>query len=138
MTDIQPIRKTAQPSPPLKANGAPPLPSLTTEGAKAVEAGLAQHLFVAAERDQALKDLAAAREENTRKEVEIEALRSFVTMLESRMQSSRLECERAVAERATWEALFVSIASLLRTFNVPAAPLIKPLTTDECLTPATE
>ena len=98
---------------------------LTDEQSKAVEAGLATHLRVKGELDEALRDNAGLREVLTKNSVEIEALRSFVNMLESRIEGCIAERDLAVGHRAQYEALFAMMQATMREFKIPAVPLIR-------------
>ena len=98
---------------------------LNDEGAKAVEAGLAMHLRVKLALEDARQVIARQEEVLTQTKVEIEALRSFNTMLESRIQSCIAERDLAIGQRAKYEALFSMVMATMREFQVPAVPLIR-------------
>jgi hypothetical protein len=95
------------------------------ESAKAVEAGLAMHLRIKAALDDARGVIARQESQLTQAAVELEALRSFNTMLESRIESAIAERDLAVGQRAKYEALFSMMLATMREFNVPAVPLIR-------------
>jgi hypothetical protein len=97
------------------------------ESAKAVEAGLAMHLRVKAALDEARDVIAQQESRLTQATVEIESLRSFNTMIESRIESAIAERDLAVGQRAKYEALFSMMLATMREFNVPAVPLIREL-----------
>ena len=52
-------------------------------------------------------------------------MESNVTASESRVICYQIERDRAVAERAKWEALFVSIQAQLEAFIPPTLPIVK-------------
>jgi len=91
----------------------------------AVEAGLAHYQLVSAERDKLQGELATLRSEIAALKVVAEAQKSQLNELESRNSSMQMVRDQAVAERAKYETLFVSFQSMLRAFNIPAAPLVK-------------
>ena len=93
------------------------------EQAKAVEAGLAMHLRVKAELDDAQKENAELRDHLARTAVEIEALRSFSNLLESRIEGCVAERDLAVKERAQLEALFSMVFAAMREFKIPEIKL---------------
>jgi hypothetical protein len=97
------------------------------EQSKAVEAGLAMHLRVKAELEDARRHNSELQELLTRCNVEIEALRSFNTLLESRVESAIAARDLAVGQRAKYESLFAMIMATMREFNIPAVPLIREL-----------
>jgi hypothetical protein len=83
-----------------------------------------QQLAVAAERDQLAADNAKLKSDIVLYKVEIEARHSEIAELRSNEQTAQLMRDRAIAERAKWEALFISIQAQMRAFDVPAAPLV--------------
>ena len=91
----------------------------------AVEAGLAHYQLVSAERDKLQGELATLRSEIAALKVVAEAQKSQLNELESRNSSMQMVRDQAVADRAKFETLFVSFQSMLRAFNIPAAPLVK-------------
>ena len=103
---------------------------LTDEQTKAVEAGLAMHLRVKGELEDTQRDNATLREAVTKSLVEIEALRSFVNLLESRIQGCIAERDLAIGQRAQYEALFSMLQATMREFKVPAVPLIRKADTE--------
>ena len=108
-------------------NGKRPTPSLPPDRAKTVEAGLLMFQEISAERDQLRTEVGRLKHDITQDRVELEALRSLVTTLESRVTTHQAERDQAVADRAVYEALFISVNAQLRAFNVPSAPLVKQL-----------
>ena len=91
----------------------------------AVEAGLAHYQLVAAERDALAKEIDKLLKDITSHKIMVEAQKSQMNDLESKIATANLLREEAVAQRAKYETLFMSIMAMLRTFNIPAAPLIK-------------
>jgi hypothetical protein len=104
-----------------KRNGA----GLSDEQSKAVEAGLAMHLRVKAALDDAQRVIATQQSAITQAAVEIEALRSFNNMLESRIAGAVAERDLAVGQRAKYESLFAMMLATMREFQIPAVPLIR-------------
>lgn len=76
-------------------------------------------------RDTAERDAAQLRTDIAGHLVELEALRSRLADMESRVATAMLVRDQAVADRAVYETLFISIQAQLRAFQVPAAPLVK-------------
>jgi len=97
----------------------------------AVEAGLAHYQLISAERDSLQRQLNDMRSEMAALKVVAEAQKSQMLELESRNTTMQLIRDQAVAERAKYETLFMSFQAMLRTFNIPAAPLVKEMNTDE-------
>jgi predicted nucleic acid-binding Zn-ribbon protein len=92
-------------------------------------------MAVAAERDQLAADNAKLRSDAVLHKVEMEAVTSLHkaameavtsenTELRSQMQTTMLMRDKAIGERAKWEALFIGIQAQMRAFEVPAAPLV--------------
>jgi len=97
----------------------------------AVEAGLAHYQLVAAERDALAKEIDKLLKEITSYKIMVEAQKSQMNDLESRATSAGILRDEAVAERAKYETLFMSFQAMLRTFNIPAAPLIKEMNDED-------
>lgn len=97
----------------------------------AVEAGLVHYQMVAEERDRLTKELAASKNEVAALKVAVEAQSAQMNEMESRVSSMQIVRDQAVAERAKYETLFASFQAMLRTFAVPAAPLIVGIVADE-------
>ena len=97
----------------------------------AVEAGLAHYQLVSAERDALQRQLHDLRSEIAALKVVAEAQKSQMTELESRNATMQAIRDQAVAERAKYETLFMSFKAMLRTFQIPAAPLVKEMNADE-------
>jgi septal ring factor EnvC (AmiA/AmiB activator) len=91
----------------------------------AVALGLTQYQTVAAERDAAVKDVAALKTDLAGFKAMYEAQTAQLVALESRVESAMLTRDQAVAERAKYETLFIAVQAQLRAFAIPAAPLIK-------------
>lgn len=96
----------------------------------AYESGLLFHQQVAAERDALLIEVRNLRSEIAGYKVAAEAQAAQMNGMESRIATMQLVRDQAVAERATYEALFVTLQAQMRAFKIPAAPLIKKLVTD--------
>jgi hypothetical protein len=90
----------------------------------AVEAGLVHYQMVADERDTLAKELAKCKNDIASLKVVTEAQVAQINNMESRVASMQLVRDQAVAERAKYETLFASFQAMLRTFVIPAAPLI--------------
>jgi hypothetical protein len=108
---------------------------LTDEASKAVEAGLAMHLRVKADLEEVRRQNVELLDIITRSKVEIEALRSFNNLLESRINAAMVERDLAVGQRAKYEALFAMMAATMREFRIPAVPLIREAEGDAPLDP---
>jgi hypothetical protein len=90
-----------------------------------VEQGLRIHQETAAERDDLRRRLSERETDIAGFKVAIEALQAQLAEAESRVATMTLVRDQAVADRAVYETLFISIQAQLRAFKVPAAPLIK-------------
>ena len=101
----------------------------------AVEAGLVHYQMIADERDRLRKELANSKIEIAALKVVVEAQTSQISQMESRIASMQVVRDQAVAERAKYETLFASFQAMLRTFAVPAIPLIKGIDNEEDSTP---
>jgi hypothetical protein len=91
----------------------------------AVEHGLTQYHTMAAERDALAKENSELKTQIAGLKVAFEAQSAQLTTMESRIQSATVVRDQAVADRAVWEILFISIQAQLRAFVVPATPLVK-------------
>ena len=83
-----------------------------------------QQMAVAAERDALATECAKLKADIVLYKVEIEARHSEIAGMRSSEQSAMLMRDQAIAERAKWEALFISLMAQMRAFQVPAAPLV--------------
>jgi len=99
--------------------------TLPEDRQKTVEAGLALFQQVQAERDSLRSELRECREMVTRQQVEIDSLHQLHNMLESHIESWKLQRDEAVAQRAAYETLFATMQAQLRVFSFPAVPLVK-------------
>lgn len=102
-----------------------------------------RHLYqTITERDKLLDELKEAKAQIFEKDaqlaamvsqhqIEMDAIRHTVEVMESRNQSHQIIRDQAVAERAAYETLFASFMAMMRTFKVPAAPLIKEVTEEQ-------
>jgi septal ring factor EnvC (AmiA/AmiB activator) len=104
---------------------------LREDRAAAVEAGLVHYQMVAAERDSLAKELANSKNEIASLKVVAEAQAAQLNEMLSRISSMQLVRDQAVAERAKYETLFASFQAILRTFAVPATPLITGVVDEE-------
>ncbi|HEV8466049.1 MAG TPA: hypothetical protein VGQ63_13735 [Pseudolabrys sp.] len=94
------------------------------EQAKAVEAGLATHLRVKGELDEAHREIVELRMQLSQAAVESEALRSFNNLLESRLQGCVAERDEAVTRFAKLEQIHSSVLAIMREVEIPNVPLI--------------
>jgi len=97
---------------------------LPTDRQAAVEYGLVQFQTMMAERDQMARDYAELRTKYAGLEVACEAQTAQITDMQSRVATASLVRDQAVADRAKYETLFISIQAQLRAFAIPAAPLV--------------
>jgi predicted nuclease with TOPRIM domain len=108
---------------PMRSNGTP----LSDEQTKAVEAGLAMHLRIKGELDEAHREIAELRQHLAQNIVEMEALRSFNNLLESRVEGCVADRDLAVKERAQLESLFAMIFAAMREFKIPQVKISEAL-----------
>lgn len=87
--------------------------------------GLAQYQVVADERDQLRLEVNKLKGDVAVYKVMLDAKDSQILELESRQATHQTERDQAVADRAKYETLFVSIKAQLGAFNIPAAPFIR-------------
>lgn len=78
-----------------------------------------------ADRDNLERECAALKTSIAGHVVELEALRSRLADMESRVATATLVRDQAVADRAVYETLFISVQAQLRAFKIPAAPLVR-------------
>ena len=127
MSDItgRPAR-LADYAPPKHKNGPPapaiPLPEIHQND---FEGTVREHYAVMAERDALRKENAELKTEVSAHKAANMMMESNVTASESRVICYQIERDRAVAERAKWEALFVSIQAQLEAFIPPTLPIVK-------------
>ena len=97
---------------------------LPEERSKTVEAGLA--VFHRAQEDlaQLRAQLEEARIQIAERDVQIHSFDQLQSMLESRVAQYQAERDQAVADRAVFEALFVSITAQLQAFKIPNGSLV--------------
>jgi hypothetical protein len=107
-----------------KSNG-PPLAPLPEVHQHDLEATLREHFAMAAERDELRKEVAELKTELAASKAANMMMESNVAASESRVVSYQLERDKAVAERAKWETLFVSFQAQLESFIPPTLPLVK-------------
>lgn len=91
----------------------------------AVEAGLVHYQLVADERDSLIKELLSCKNEMAGLKVVAEAQQAQINEMESRVASMQVVRDQALAERIKYECLFASIQAQLRTFSVPAEPMVQ-------------
>jgi hypothetical protein len=96
-----------------------------------IEQGLRLSQEVAAERDS-LRLLLAQRDTTIAGlKAQLDVAELDASRLRNRAESLMAVRDEAIAERAIFEALFISFQSLLRAFKIPGAPLIREATEDE-------
>src|SRR5215203_5222491 len=126
-----PKRQEGQPmntTPTTHVNGPPQqvqLPQLPQDREHAVASGIAQYHQTAHERDQLQKEVAALKTDMAGYRVIIEAQTTQLNNMESKIETAQMMRDQAVADRAKYEALFITFMAQLRAFNVPAAPLVR-------------
>ena len=109
-----------------RAVTSPPLqPDLPADRKAAVEYGLSQFQAIAAERDRYAVRVHELESELAAHRVELDGRERYIAEMESRVNSAMLVRDQAVADRAKYETMFISVFAQLRAFNVPAAPLVK-------------
>jgi hypothetical protein len=91
-----------------------------------VEAGLRQYHGIAAERDELHRRLTTLESELAACRVVVEAQTVQLALADSRAEGAMAMRDQAISERAKWETLFATMLATLRTFEAPAAPLVKP------------
>jgi hypothetical protein len=100
----------------------------------AVEYGLAQYQMLAAERDSLVRENSELRNALAEHRASLEVHHSRIADMDSRIATATMVRDQAVADRAKYETMFISIFAQLRAFEVPAAPLVReapPAQTDE-------
>ena len=98
--------------------------NLSPRAAEAVRSGLEQLNFVVDELEASKKKAASCARRSP--VIKLRWRRSStVAELESRERTAMLERDQAVADRITWETLFVSINAQMRAFKIPSAPFVK-------------
>lgn len=93
---------------------------LDGDRAKTVEAGLAYFQQVQQERDDSDRELNKQLELVVRLRAQIDALHQQNSMLESRVAACEAARDQAIAERAVYEVLFISIKAQIDAFDIPA------------------
>lgn len=108
-------------------NGPPPQQQvqLPQDREHAVASGIAQYHQTAHERDQLQKEVAALKTDMAGYRVINDAQAAQLAAMESKIETAMLVRDQAVADRAKYEALFITFMAQLRAFNVPAAPLVR-------------
>jgi glycine cleavage system regulatory protein len=91
----------------------------------AVEQGLAYYQEVAHERDALQKLVEQLRTDIASHKVVSEVQQTQLAQMESQVATARLERDRAVADRAKFETLMITIQASLRAFAIPNEPLIR-------------
>ena len=77
------------------------------------------------ERDDFQREVVTLKTEIAARDCENQSLRSYMADAERRISNAVMERDQAVADRAKWETLFVSVQAQLRAFEPPTAPLVK-------------
>jgi uncharacterized protein YdgA (DUF945 family) len=95
------------------------------EQTKTIEAGVALHVRVRAELEDARREIGELRMVVSQNAVENEALRSLVNMLESRVAGCVADRDLAVERRAKNEAVLEAVMAILREHEVAAVPLVR-------------
>jgi predicted nucleic acid-binding Zn-ribbon protein len=93
--------------------------------AKAVEAGLAMHLRVKSDLEDARKEINGLLQQITLNKIEIEGMQSRVNMLESRVVESVAARDVAVEQHAKLQGLFEIIFASMREFQIPNVPFVR-------------
>jgi hypothetical protein len=106
--------------PPMRTNGA-----AIDEETKTVEAGVAHFARVRGELDDARREIGELRMSLSQCAVELEALRSFNNLLESRVAGCVADRDLAVERRAKNEAILEAVMAILREHEVSAVPLVR-------------
>ena len=89
-----------------------------------VEQGNRIHQEVCHERDELRRRLDQAMADIAGYKVALEAQTMQLNSADSRLETLTLQRDQAVADRAIWETLWISIQAQLRAFKVPQAPLV--------------
>lgn len=113
--------------PPKHKNGPPtapaiPLPEIHQND---FEGTVREHYAVIADRDELRTEVAGLKTELAASKAANMMLEGALNAERSRVVSSQLERDRAVADRAKWETLFVSIQAQLEAFIPPTLPIVK-------------
>jgi signal recognition particle GTPase len=107
---------------PVKRNGT------NERNAKAVEAGLAMHLQVKSDLEDARRDIDELRTTLTQRDVAIEGMQSLITMLESRISGCVAERDLAVTKHAKLEATLAASMAIMREAQIPNVPMVRDTT----------
>lgn len=99
--------------------------NLSPRGAEAVKRGLEDLNLVVDELEAEKQANRELRTQIAGYKVAMEAFEARVVELESRERTAILERDQAIADRITWETLFVSINAQMRAFKIPSAPFVK-------------
>jgi hypothetical protein len=92
---------------------------------QALEFTFAEHLRVKGELDEARREIGELRMSLSQCAVELEALRSFNNLLESRVAGCVADRDLAVERRAKNEAVLEAVMAILREHKVSAVPLVR-------------
>lgn len=93
--------------------------------AKAVEAGLAMHLRVKSELEDARREIGDLLQQITLNKIEIEGIQSRNNSLESRVVQAVAERDLAVTKHAKLEQTLSAAMAILRDAQVPHVPMIR-------------
>jgi hypothetical protein len=100
-------------------------PELPDDRKAAIEYGLTQFQTIADERDRLFQEVRELRSMLAEREVALDARQAHIADMESRVNSAMMIRDQAVADRAKYETMFISIFAQLRAFDVPTAPLVR-------------
>lgn len=107
------------------SNGKKPPAVQQTPEELAVAHGIANYQRAVTERDDLQKVVDRQEQMLTVAKIEIEGLRAELAAAQSRIASYQQDRDDAVANLAIYQTLFIAFNSLLRTFGIEHAPLIK-------------
>lgn len=93
----------------------------------AVAHGIANYQRVVTERDELNHKLTTAEQLIAVYKIEVEGLRAQVAAESTRIQSYQQERDDAVANLVIYQTLFTTVQSLLRTFGIEHAPIVRPV-----------
>jgi chromosome segregation ATPase len=90
-----------------------------------------EYYQAAGERDALARQVAELKADLVHAKVTMDAQAGQMSDMESKIETARLQRDQAIADRAKYETLFVSIQAQLRAFAVPAAPLVRAAADDQ-------
>jgi predicted nucleic acid-binding Zn-ribbon protein len=77
------------------------------------------------ERDALQRQVVELKADLVHAKVNMDAQAGQMADMESKVETARLQRDQAIADRAKYEALFITFQAQLRAFAVPAAPLVR-------------